>query len=49
MYDYEYPYDIEYSSHDYLDEEYQYNYDLDDDHPRDTQHTWEEIAYMLFA
>jgi len=49
MYDYEYPYDIEYSSHDYLDEEYQYNYDLDDDHPRDTQHTWQEIAYMHFA
>ena len=48
MYDYEYPYDIEYSSHDYLDEEYQYSDDLDDDHPRDS-HTWQEIAYMHFA
>ena len=47
MYDYEYPYDIEYS-YDYLDEGYAYTDDLDEDHPRAT-HTWQEIAYMHFA
>ncbi len=49
MYDYEYTtYEIEYS-YDYLDESYDHTYDLDDDHPRDIQQNWQEIAYMHFA
>ncbi len=49
MYDYEYTsYELEYE-YDYLDETYTYSYDLDDDHPRDIQQNWQEIAYMHFA
>ena len=49
MYDYEYSaYELEYE-YDYLDETYTYSYDLDDDHPRDIQQNWQEIAYMHFA
>ena len=49
MYDYEYSsYELEYE-YDYLDETYEHSYDLDDEHPRDIQQNWQEIAYMHFA
>ena len=53
MYDYEYPYDIEYSSHDYLDENYAHTYvhntyDLDDDYQRDST-DYQALAYIHYA